>query len=226
MNEAVCRSRPATWARQSAAGEPTGPTAAPADGASVAIPASTAVAVSSGTSAHAECFAAQAHAPAGRVGRVEIVQIPFESSRGSSLGIEWELELVDLETRQLRSGANEILAEMSPGGVEHPKAKHELLQSCVEVITGVCQTVGEATADLAATVDDVREQAAKRGLGADVLGLAPDHRPDHAVDQPQPALPAARRPDAVAGAATCRSSASTCTSACGRRTRSSRSSTR
>ena len=101
------------------------------------------------------------------------VQIPFESSQGSSLGIEWELELVDLETRQLRSGSNEILAEMSPGGVDHPKAKHELLQSCIEVITGVCKTVGEATADLAATVDDVREQAAKRGLGLMCSGSHP-----------------------------------------------------
>jgi YbdK family carboxylate-amine ligase len=101
------------------------------------------------------------------------VQIPFVSSRVSSLGIEWELELVDLETRQLRSGATEILTEMSPGGDEHPKAKHELLESCIEVITGVCATVGEALGDLAATVDDVREQADKRGLGLMCSGSHP-----------------------------------------------------
>jgi len=101
------------------------------------------------------------------------VQIPFESSQGSSLGIEWELELVDLETRQLRSGATEILTEMSPGGVEHPKAKHELLESCIEVITGVSQTVEQALADLSATVDDVREQADKRGLGLMCSGSHP-----------------------------------------------------
>jgi carboxylate-amine ligase len=101
------------------------------------------------------------------------VQIPFESSRVSSLGIEWELELVDLETRQLRTGATDILTEMSPDGGEHPKAKHELLESCIEVITGVCQTVGEATADLAGTVDEVREQAAKRGLGLMCSGSHP-----------------------------------------------------
>jgi carboxylate-amine ligase len=102
------------------------------------------------------------------------VQIPFVSSQVSSLGIEWELELVDLETRQLRTGATDILTEMSPGGgAEHPKAKHELLESCIEVITGVCQTVGEATADLAATVDDVRDQADKRGLGLMCSGSHP-----------------------------------------------------
>jgi YbdK family carboxylate-amine ligase len=101
------------------------------------------------------------------------VQIPFVSSQVSSLGIEWELELVDLQTRQLRTGATDILTEMSPDGVEHPKAKHELLESCIEVITGVCQTVKEALDDLAATVDDVREQAAKRGLGLMCSGSHP-----------------------------------------------------
>ena len=30
-----------------------------------------------------------------------------------------------------------------PGG-EHPKAKHELLQSTVEIITGICATAAEA----------------------------------------------------------------------------------
>jgi carboxylate-amine ligase len=101
------------------------------------------------------------------------VQIPFVSSQVSSLGIEWELELVDLETRQLRAGATDILAEMSPGGVEHPKAKYELFESCIEVITGVCRTVEEALADLAATVEDVREQADKRGLGLMCSGSHP-----------------------------------------------------
>ena len=56
------------------------------------------------------------------------MHIPFESSPTSSLGVEWELELVSRETRQLTSGASEILEEMSPGA-DHPKAKHELFQS-------------------------------------------------------------------------------------------------
>jgi gamma-glutamyl:cysteine ligase YbdK (ATP-grasp superfamily) len=33
-----------------------------------------------------------------------------------------------------------------PGG-EHPKAKHELFQSTIEIITGVCQSPAEAAAD-------------------------------------------------------------------------------
>ncbi len=101
------------------------------------------------------------------------MHIPFESSPRSSLGIEWELQLVDRETRQLRSGANEILAAMAPAGGEHPKAKHELLQSTIEVITGVCDTVEEAMADLAGTIAEVRVEADKLGLGLMCAGTHP-----------------------------------------------------
>ena len=101
------------------------------------------------------------------------MHIPFESSARSSLGVEWELQLVDRETRQLRSGSMEILKAMSPDGGEHPKAKHELLQSTIEVITGICGTVDEAMADLSATIDDVRFEADKLGLGLMCAGTHP-----------------------------------------------------
>jgi YbdK family carboxylate-amine ligase len=104
------------------------------------------------------------------------VQIPFTSSPRSSLGVEWELELVDLETRELARGraASEILAELgAPHDGEHPKAKHELLESCIEVITGVCTTVDEAVADLAGTVEEVRAAAERRGLGLMCSGTHP-----------------------------------------------------
>ncbi|MDQ1697293.1 MAG: glutamate---cysteine ligase / carboxylate-amine ligase [Frankiaceae bacterium] len=102
------------------------------------------------------------------------MQIPFTSSPRSSLGVEWELELVDVETRELRSGASDILGELGrPHGGEHPKAKHELLESCIEVITGVCTTVAEAEADLQATVDEVSAAAAERGLAVMCSGTHP-----------------------------------------------------
>lgn len=102
------------------------------------------------------------------------MQIDFTSSPRTSLGIEWELELVDLDTRQLTAGATEILTEMSPAGDgHHPKAKHELLQSCVEVITGVCSSVSEAQSDLADTVATVRAAAAHRNLGVMCSGSHP-----------------------------------------------------
>ena len=102
------------------------------------------------------------------------MKIPFVPSPTSSLGVEWELQLVDRETRQLTSGATEILAELSgTADGEHPTAKHELLQSTIEVITGVCSTVPEAMADLQATIDDVARLAGARGLGLMCAGTHP-----------------------------------------------------
>jgi glutamate---cysteine ligase / carboxylate-amine ligase len=100
------------------------------------------------------------------------VHIDFTSSRRASLGVEWELELVDLETRQLASASDDLLAAISPDG-EHPKAKHELLQSCVEVITGICQTVAQAREDLAHTVAEVTKAADERNLGVMCSGTHP-----------------------------------------------------
>jgi carboxylate-amine ligase len=102
------------------------------------------------------------------------VHIPFNESAGSSLGVEWELELVDLQSRELTSAASEILAEITPvPGEEHPKAKHELLESTIEIITGICSTVAEAREDLAGTLKEVQEAAARRGLGVMCSGTHP-----------------------------------------------------
>jgi len=102
------------------------------------------------------------------------VEIPFASSERASLGVEWELQLVDRETRELTSGAVEILEEIRPADAdEHPKAKHELLQSTIEIITGICTTVDEAKADLAGTLAEVVEAADRRGLGLMCAGTHP-----------------------------------------------------
>ena len=102
------------------------------------------------------------------------MHIPFNPSAGSSLGVEWELELVDLQTRELASAASDILAEITPiPGEEHPKAKHELLESTVEIITGICSTVSEAREDLAGTLKEVQDAAARRGLGVMCSGTHP-----------------------------------------------------
>jgi carboxylate-amine ligase len=102
------------------------------------------------------------------------VQIPFHSSERASLGVEWELQLVDPETRELTAGATEILAELTPEGLaEHPKAKHELLQTTIEIITGICTTVAEAKADLAGTLAEVVAAADRHGLALMCAGTHP-----------------------------------------------------
>ena len=109
------------------------------------------------------------------------MEIPFTPSERRSLGVEWELQLVDLNTRELTSASIEILADLLPhGGDEHAKVKHELLQCTLEVITGVCGTVAEARADLTQSVTAVQAAAAARGVGVLCAGT---HPTSHWLDQ-------------------------------------------
>ena len=109
------------------------------------------------------------------------MQIDFNASPHSSLGIEMELEIVDRDNRQLASRASELLASMSGSpDIDHPRAKHELMESTIEVNTGVCATVSEARADLAATIEEVAAHADPRNLALMCSGTHPF---SHWVDQ-------------------------------------------
>ncbi|CAN5817150.1 glutamate--cysteine ligase [soil metagenome] len=103
------------------------------------------------------------------------MHIDFNSSPGPSLGIEVELEVVSATTGALASAASDILTELGRGHPddEHPKAKHELFECTVEVITGVCETVAEARADLEGTIAEVRGAAEARGLTLMCSGTHP-----------------------------------------------------
>ncbi len=94
------------------------------------------------------------------------MRIPFHASPGASLGIEVELSVIDRETRELTNAASVLFEELGTGHPEgvHPKAKHELFDCTVEIITGVCTTVSEARVDLEATLGEVRSVAQPRGL--------------------------------------------------------------
>lgn len=88
------------------------------------------------------------------------MKIPFAKSARSSLGVEWELALVDKDTGDLRQVAETILDALAPSpGEEHPNIKQELLLNTVELVTDVCGSVAEATADLAKNMQLVREIA-------------------------------------------------------------------
>jgi carboxylate-amine ligase len=116
------------------------------------------------------------------------VQIEFRSSERASLGIEVELTLVDPRSGALVSAASEILDEIGrghPDGV-HPKAKHELFECCIEVITGICANPAEARADLGATIAEVRAAAERRGLTLLSSGSHPFSHPHEQHVSPDP----------------------------------------
>jgi len=102
------------------------------------------------------------------------MRIDFAPSRRSTVGAEWELALVERRTGELASVAEQILTEVAePGAEEHPKIKQELLLNTVEIITGVCDTVGEVADDLAESLDLVRKVTDPLGVEVFCAGTHP-----------------------------------------------------
>ncbi len=77
-------------------------------------------------------------------------KIAFRSSPGPSVGIELEFGLVDEQTMALSSSIGDILAAIPESQAQH--FKPELMQSCLEINTGVCSTIAEAEKDLRAKI--------------------------------------------------------------------------
>ena len=99
----------------------------------------------------------------------------WNSSRGTTLGVEWELQLIDATSKLLRQDAREVIAALRGREETGPQAKihDELMQSAVEVVTGVCSTVSEAVADLAATIADLQRITDMRGTMLACAGTHP-----------------------------------------------------
>src|ERR1700693_1071442 len=117
-----------------------------------------------------------------------MTHIEFVSSPRPTVGVEMELELINRDTRELVSGAHEILGEMNSahGTPGPPKAKKGLLQSTVEIITGICETAAEVQADLAATMAELREHTEPRNLEICCSGTHPFSDPALQEISPDP----------------------------------------
>ncbi|GHF82482.1 carboxylate-amine ligase [Amycolatopsis bartoniae] len=102
------------------------------------------------------------------------MHIDFSPSRRSTVGAEWELALVDRRSGELSSVAERILEAVRPDGQdEHPKIKQELLLNTIEIITGVCDTVGEIAADLTESLDTVHSVIDPLGVELFCAGTHP-----------------------------------------------------
>ncbi|MEN0128626.1 MAG: glutamate--cysteine ligase [Brevundimonas sp.] len=97
------------------------------------------------------------------------VQLPFAQSERSTVGIEWEVALVDADSGDLRQAAQTLLDAVRPDdGAEHPHITQELLRNTIEVSSGKCVTVREAADDLQRALDEVA--AAAEPLRIDLMG--------------------------------------------------------
>lgn len=103
--------------------------------------------------------------------------IPFADSNQSTLGVEWELALVDRETRELASRAQEVfkLIEteapylLDPASTENGKHEGahitgEFLDNTVELVTGIAQTPEDAVHQLQFLAESLRPFTDQLGL--------------------------------------------------------------
>ena len=104
--------------------------------------------------------------------------LPFAHSERSTVGIEWELQLVDADSGDLRQAAATVLERVAPAdGSAHPHIHPELLLNTVEVVSGVCRSVGEAGADLQRAVDELRPATDALRIELASAGTHPFARP-------------------------------------------------
>lgn len=83
------------------------------------------------------------------------MRIDFRGSPEPTLGVEWELALVDRHTRDLRNDAARLFSAAHPRMSDPARLHQELLRNTVEAVSGVCRTVDEAMTDLRSTLEVV-----------------------------------------------------------------------
>ena len=101
------------------------------------------------------------------------MSIAYAGSAGPTLGVEWEFALVDKTTRDLSNSASELFDRVHESLGEQPQLHKELLRNTLEVVTGVCDTVPEAMADLTSTLRRVRPVADQLGVDLYSAGTHP-----------------------------------------------------
>ena len=79
-----------------------------------------------------------------------------------TLGIEEEFQIVDPKTRELRSHVSEFLEEGKM--ILGEQIKPEMIQSMIEVGTGICKNIQEARVDITRLRSIISGLAGKSGL--------------------------------------------------------------
>ncbi|MDG2380922.1 MAG: YbdK family carboxylate-amine ligase [Pirellulaceae bacterium] len=90
-------------------------------------------------------------------------KLSFNGNDHPSLGVEIELGLVDIDSGDLSSSIQAVLAQLDEQTLL--RCKPELMQCCLEINTGVCQTVDDVERDLTRDLLVVQETVEQMGLG-------------------------------------------------------------
>ncbi|MDA0252055.1 MAG: glutamate--cysteine ligase [Mycobacterium sp.] len=99
----------------------------------------------------------------------EPARLGFAGSPRPTLGVEWEFALVDPGSRDLSNEAAAVINDIG----ETPHVHKELLRNTIELVTGICDTVPEAMADLRSTLISTRGVVRERGMELFCAGTHP-----------------------------------------------------
>lgn len=97
------------------------------------------------------------------------MSIKFQQSKGYTLGIEVEVQLVDKESLALTHRSTKIIGSLNEC---HSSIKHELMMSNIEVNTDICSDVSEAGTDLYEKFNILLKEASNHNS---LLSLAGSH---------------------------------------------------
>ncbi|MET3453164.1 carboxylate-amine ligase [Curtobacterium sp. 1544] len=87
------------------------------------------------------------------------MDIRFTESRPSTIGVEWELPLVDRDTGDLTPRAPAVISAVQQRLGDRDRVTEELLTNTVEVVTGVHSRVQDATSELSGIIGEVIDAA-------------------------------------------------------------------
>ena len=90
-------------------------------------------------------------------------KLEFNSNTQPTVGVELELGLVDRQTWELSSSIEPVLDKLSQGRPE-TIYKPELMQCCIEINSGVCNTIRDAEEDLTTKLVRLEETLDPLGL--------------------------------------------------------------
>ena len=87
----------------------------------------------------------------------------FARAAEPTLGVEWEICVVDPETRDLVPQAEKVIEQVER---EHPgtRLEREFLQNTIELVTPICRNTREAMGALNADLGKIRSAAEQQGL--------------------------------------------------------------
>ncbi|RDI59719.1 glutamate--cysteine ligase [Nocardia pseudobrasiliensis] len=102
-------------------------------------------------------------------------KVNWNSSPRPTLGVEWEIALVDKQTRNLSNTAAAVFDAVGDLRAHDgtPQITKELLRNTVELVSGVHHTVGEVVDDLHGTMTAVRRAADAVGVDLFCAGTHP-----------------------------------------------------